>query len=124
MFGKPLKPQQQRAMYGRTLDVLSKIDASVKWISFEPLSFNAAPALRDHGCPLDWAVIGAASNGKTYYQPDPEHVESMLNVLDDYQVPVFFKGNLIWSEWREDYPSLAATPPEPRLEGSTQLSLF
>ncbi len=105
MHGKRLTGQQQRIMMGRTLDVLAKLDlVSVRWISFEPLSFEVAPMLHKHGTPLEWAVIGAASNGKTTYQPDPWHVHQLLNHLDEAGVPIFFKGNLKWSPWRAEYP--------------------
>ena len=43
---------------------------------------------------LRWAVIGAASNGKTYYPPEEQHVRNLLEGLDLEQVPVFYKGNM------------------------------
>jgi hypothetical protein len=51
-------------------------------------------------------VIGAATNGAKAYQPEHEWVENVLSVLDAQDTKVFFKGNLVWDEWREEFPSL------------------
>jgi hypothetical protein len=62
-------------------------------------------------------VIGAASNGPRYFQPDPEHVRKLLVVLDATRTPVFYKGNVRGlfaahdlggaelNRWREDFPA-------------------
>lgn len=103
MFGNKLRPEQQRIMLARALDVLQEIDVPVRWVSFEPLSFPVYDIVGKHG-PIEWAVIGAASKGRAYYQPDPEHVYDLLRILDDMQTAVFFKGNLNWAPWREEFP--------------------
>lgn len=125
-LGRELTQRQQRNLYGRSLDVLARLKetVSVTWMSFEPLSFDAAESLQHHDVPIDWAVIGAASNGSTYFQPDYEHAVNLLNVLNEYNVPVFFKGNLKARRIRREFPgeprsaepAIAATPQ--------QLSLF
>lgn len=106
MFGKPLTLKQQQAMVSRQLDVLEKTNVPVRWISIEPLSFDIAPLLS--GGNLQWAVIGAATNGPRTYQPEPEWVENVLHILDQQGTAVFFKGNLDWPGdlWREDFPQL------------------
>ncbi len=104
MFGKELSFNQQKRMVTRQLDVLQKIDVPVRWMSIEPLSFDIAPLLKDS--PLEWAVIGAASNGNKTYQPEPKWVENVLEVLDAQNTSIFFKGNLIWQNWREEFPVL------------------
>jgi protein gp37 len=71
-------------------------------MSIEPLSFDIAPLLQESL--LEWAVIGAATNGSKTYQPEPEWVENVLAVLDEQQTAVFFKGNLEWDDWRENFP--------------------
>ncbi|HRF94497.1 MAG TPA: hypothetical protein PLZ51_04865, partial [Aggregatilineales bacterium] len=80
----------------------------------EPLSFDIAPLLGD-APPLDWVVIGAATNGMRTYQPQRDWVEHLLAVLDARGIPVFFKGNLRWDSWREDFPTSrvpeASIPP-------------
>ncbi len=103
MMGKPLSKQSQEKMLERSLKVLSQIQG-VPWISFEPLSWDVAPIMADYPGAIDWAVIGAASNGKRKYQPEARHVQNLLDVLDAQGVRVFFKGNLEWFPWREEFP--------------------
>ncbi|HLU10842.1 MAG TPA: DUF5131 family protein [Oceanobacillus sp.] len=110
MFGKKLSFTQQKRMVTRQLDMLRSVDVPVRWMSIEPLSFDIAPLLENSG--LQWAVIGAASNGRVTYQPEPQWVESVLNVLDAQGTKVFFKGNLVWAEWREEFPATDNQSPE------------
>jgi protein gp37 len=105
MFGKPLSRPQQARMLRTMLDVLQEVNVPVRWMSIEPLSFDIAPYLVDSN--LQWAVIGAASNGPKTYQPKREWVENVLNVLDAQGTAVFFKGNLEWEPWREEFPDLS-----------------
>lgn len=104
MFGKQLTANQKARMLSRTLHILGRVAARVKWMSFEPLSWDVAPIVADYQ-PLHWAVIGAASRGSVYYQPDPRHVENLLDVLDTQGMKVFFKGNLECEPWREEFPA-------------------
>lgn len=117
MFGKHLEFKQREAYMKRALDVLGRVDVPVTWVSFEPLSFDVS--LMVEFSDIRWAVIGAATNGSKAYQPKAEHVGNLLRALDKNRVPVFFKGNLEWHIWREEFPKLpeTATPAE-------QLSLF
>jgi protein gp37 len=107
MFGKELTPKQQYAFMRTALTVLNYVDAPVKWISFEPLSFDVAPLIEEFQNVIQWAVIGAATIGPKKIQPETEHVESLLAALDKQGVPVFFKGNLDWPIRREEFPALA-----------------
>lgn len=106
--GKRLSPQQQARMLAVTLDTLKRVQAPVKWMSIEPLSWDIAPQMQD--CGLQWVVIGAASNGPKVYQPEPEWVANLLATLDAQNIPVFFKGNLkgnpAATPWREAWPSV------------------
>jgi protein gp37 len=104
--GKALSFKQQQKMVLNQLNVLSEIKVPVRWMSIEPLSFDIAPLLVNS--PLEWAVIGAATNGAKTYQPRPEWVSNALEVLDEQHTAVFFKGNIDWpsEEWREDFPVL------------------
>jgi protein gp37 len=105
MFGKQLPIRSQRRMLHKTLQTLSKIE-QVTWVSFEPLSWDVSEIVAQYPEAINWAVIGAATNGPKRYQPAPVHVERLLNVLDNQGVPVFFKGNLLWDKWREDFPDI------------------
>jgi hypothetical protein len=64
---------------------------------------------RNSPLPLDWAVIGAASNGPKYFQPDPAHVNNAHEILDRWKCPVFHKGNLEWNPHREEWPHAMKT---------------
>jgi protein gp37 len=118
MFGKHLEFKQREAYMKRALDVLGRVDVPVRWISFEPLSWDVSLSV-DFNCTIQWAVIGAATNGNKAYQPNLLHVDNLLRVLDKNRVPVFFKGNLEWHVWREEFPKL----PEVAQPGE-QLGLF
>lgn len=133
-IGKQLSLHQQEAYVHRALNVMedlkAKNQASVTWMSIEPLSFDIASTFIDWlgepeswlgqpmELPIDWVVIGAATNGRSVYQPAPEWVghlvgdETMGGVLEG--IPVFFKGNLKGNEaatpWREEFPPVV----EPR----------
>ena len=116
---KHLSRHQQQAMLRRSLDVLRLVKATtgnIVWMSAEPVSWDLTAVIgKDH--PLDWIVIGAASYGRRYYQPDVGHVRKLLEVMDATGTPVFFKGNIkplfdshdLGSEelnrWREDFPA-------------------
>lgn len=105
MMGKPLTYDQQVRMVQRQLAILRNVDAKIRWMSIEPLSFDIAPLLVDRHAPLEWVVIGAATNGNKVYQPDPEWTENVLIWADGNNCPVFFKGNLKWEVWREEFPN-------------------
>ena len=109
MFGKKLNEKQQARMLVRMLEALNASNAHVRWMSIEPLSFDIAPYLVDSH--LDWAVIGAATNGAKTYQPRPEWVVNVLDILDRQETAVFFKGNLDWEPWREEFPSVLSMKP-------------
>ncbi len=110
-MGQPLHWLQQEKMLAKSLQVLRGYPDHITWISFEPLSQDYADIVAGHPGALKWAVIGAASNGPRTYQPNPEHVSRLLEVLDVQGVPVFFKGNLRKSPaaqpWREAFPETA-----------------
>lgn len=109
MHGSSLARRQQEAMLARSLGVLSGTTAAVRWMSFEPLSWDCADLVWRYANALDWAVVGAASHGRTHYPPDERTLRRLLDVLDGASVPVFFKGNLRslpWAaaHWREEFP--------------------
>jgi protein gp37 len=106
MFGRVLSADQQQRMVARQLESLRAVDVPVRWMSVEPLSFDIAPLLAD--CGLQWAVVGAATNGRRAYQPEVQWIENLLATFDAQGVQIFFKGNLEWpatrGRWREDFP--------------------
>ncbi len=113
MFGKELSLDQQHRMLGKTLKELVDVQATVRWLSAEPLSFDISSLFWEmyYMVPpnqwLNWIIIGAASKGRETYQPDPQWVANLIQICDFMGVSVFFKGNLDWGEWREEWPSWA-----------------
>jgi protein gp37 len=110
MFGKELTVEAQRTWLRKALAWLAESSARIKWVSIEPLSFDCSELIREQRDNLDWAVVGAASDGARTHQPSPNILAKVLDAL--LGVPVFFKGNLsrkllaeIGSEWREEYPA-------------------
>lgn len=112
-MGHALTHRQQEKMLHRTMEILSQLPNSITWISFEPLSWDVAPIIAQYPGALRWAVIGAGSNGPKVYQVDAGIVQSLLDVLDEQRVPVFFKGNLEGNAaaepWRELFPGFVAS---------------
>lgn len=112
MRGHELTLDQQRQMLRTTFNVLARVNATVKWISFEPLTFDVSSCLawanEQHGNILKWAVIGAASNGSTIYQPKPLFVRLAIEQLREMNASIFFKGNLRGNAaadpWLEEFP--------------------
>lgn len=122
MFGKELTPGQQRSFVFKALDTLAQVNVPIRWMSIEPLAFDItaifeAWQISNPGTafPLAWIVIGAASIGSRYFQPEAINVSRLLAFCDSLGIPAFFKGNLIWKPWREEFP------PEPKQLGQATL---
>lgn len=105
MFGNELSQKQKEIILHKSLETLSKITSRITWMSIEPLSWDVSSIIEQYKDTLDWVVIGAATNGKQAHQPDRNNMERLLMVLNNQNVPVFFKGNLIWDNWREEFPN-------------------
>jgi len=110
MNGSRLSGEQQRRFMYKTLAVLSQLKRStfqshVLWLSLEPLSWDVGSLLlsTEHE-PLDWLVIGAASDGRVKYQPSGEHIRNVLDYAYVNRIPVFTKGNLTVIPQRREFP--------------------
>lgn len=119
MLGRRLTRRQQEAMLRKSLDVLRQVrerTGNLVWMSAEPVSWDLT-AVIDERHPLNWIVIGAASNGPRYYPPDPGHVARLLAIMDATATPTFSKGNIgplfvdhdlgspALNRWLEEFPS-------------------
>ncbi len=115
--GHLMKPEGGARALKAYLNHMEQIQAQIRFMSIEPLWFNVAPVfenwLKDHArLPFEWVIIGAASNGRKIFQPEPAWIQDLLDIFDQQNIPVFFKGNLRWENWRDAFPgtlSLAAT---------------
>lgn len=97
-----------RALYVY-LNHMTSVQAVVRFMSLEPLWFDAASVLQkwlgsSEKLPFEWVIIGAASNGRRLFQPEPQWIQSLLDLMDKHDIPVFFKGNLSWPVQRNDFP--------------------
>ncbi len=108
MFGKELSLDRQRTWFKKAMENLMNCECHIRWVSFEPLSIELSDIICSFP-PLDWAVIGAASNGPRTFQPDREALAKMLAVL---KCPIYFKENLdrklafeVAGSWRQEFPS-------------------
>ena len=112
--GHLMKPAGGARALRSYLGHMEKVQARIRFMSIEPLWFDVAPIfeewLTEHErLPFEWVIIGAASNGRKLFQPEPTWVQHLLNIFDAQSIPVFFKGNLDWPDWRDDFPQSAAT---------------
>lgn len=105
------------------LQHMQNIDAGIRFMSIEPLWFDVAPVfekwLDEHETlPFEWAIIGAASDGRKIYQPEPAWTQALLDILDapEVNMPVFFKGNMEWQTWRDDFPETTLVEPKSEAE--------
>ena len=91
-----------QAMVKEATRILRYANATHKWVSFEPLLGPVfAPDLLDLA---DWVVIGALSRGKDKVQPPAKAVENILDGCERRNIPVWFKNNLEWTPFREEFP--------------------
>lgn len=104
-MGHELTRRKQEAMLRVGFETFSQLkDQKVRWVSFEPLSWDVSKIVADYPGVINWAVIGAASNGPVHFQPKYKDVENLLAVLDAQGCKVFFKGNLDWNPMRYEFP--------------------
>ncbi len=85
------------------------VNATVRFVSIEPLAFDVTPVLEEwllthDSLPFEWALIGAASHSNRIFQPKEQWTSSLIELLDEQEIPIFFKGNLVWDDWREGFP--------------------
>lgn len=77
---------------------LKKIEASVKFISFEPLLSKILkpeilePLLKSTG--INWLIIGQQTPSRPATQPKIEWIKDIVDTADQAEVPVFLKDNL------------------------------
>lgn len=113
MYGKELSLEQQQRWYITALETLGEIDVPVRWTSIEPLSFDVSPILERNFHNFEWAVIGAASNGKVNHQPDRKLFERAYKAMGGKAT--FLKGNIdrrlahaVCKRWVEEFPMVTS----------------
>ena len=91
------------------LHEMAEVDATVRFLSAEPLWHDAASSLMHFGetqkhLPLDWVIVGAMSRGSKIDQPGPDWVQHMLYARDEFGFKVFMKNKLTWSPRLVEFP--------------------
>lgn len=74
---------------------LIRIEAAVRYISFEPLLEGFKPSLRGYNKKLitiDWVIIGGQTRPTKL--PKPEWIGEIVDAADEAGIPVFLKNNL------------------------------
>jgi len=90
---------------------LAQIEATMRFISFEPLhslivtkeiiegkTYLYYPARFKK---MDWFIVGAETgNRKEKITPKKEWIQSIINISEEYEIPIFMKDNLkpYWNE--------------------------
>lgn len=83
-------------------DHLLNIEAKVKFVSFEPL-LGQISDLDPNLTGIDWVIIGAET-GAGAVPPEKEWVEDIIKAARNYDIPIFLKDNLQWSEQIREWP--------------------
>ena len=78
--------------YGQAIRGLSEIEATTKYISFEPLLESPAVVHLTYGEIVNWIIIGAQT--KPYKPPEISWVKEIIEAADKASIPVFLKDNL------------------------------
>jgi len=78
--------------YGQALQWLNRIEASIRYLSFEPLLEPPAVIHLTYGEVINWVIIGAQT--KPYKPPKLEWVQEIIRAADGSGIPVFLKDNL------------------------------
>jgi protein gp37 len=89
-----------QGMADGALRAMAGVDASVRFLSSEPL----LGPIRLHRHPLDWLIIGAQT-GPGAVAPEREWVNQLLSDARGLGVPVFLKNNLKCYEPVQEWPA-------------------
>jgi len=81
-----------KEMFDRATYYLAEVDASIKYLSIEPLLDSVLYDERPFFGGVDWVIIGAQT--KPYKPPQWEWVEEIVSAADKAGIPVFLKNNL------------------------------
>lgn len=113
MYGRQLTMQKQEIWYASALKTLGEIDVPVRWTSIEPLAWDVSGIIGRYVDNLEWAVVGAASNGRINHQPDRKNFERTFKALGG--LPLFLKGNIdralateVCGKWCEEFPMVTS----------------
>ena len=81
-----------RAMFDKSILYLNNIEATVRYISFEPLLEEVHAHTLDFIHVVDWVIIGAQTN--PHISPPKGAIEEIIHSAKCANIPVFLKDNL------------------------------
>lgn len=81
------------------INELRKVNAKVRFISFEPLLGYIKPDLTD----IQWVIIGKLT-GSRKIKLDPQWVDTIFGEAQDLGIPVFMKNNLGLENPIQEFP--------------------
>lgn len=80
---------------------LKRIEAKLKFISFEPLLYDGEYPLTERMAKdVNWAIVGKLTQHGKKYNPKKEQIEKFIRFGKHFNIPIFLKDNLrsIWGE--------------------------
>jgi|Deesub1362A_J573_1020465.scaffolds.fasta_scaffold00023_136 protein gp37 len=86
-------------------DDLLCVDASVRFVSMEPLlsfDFDDFQYICETG--VDWVIVGAQTN--PYRQPKKEWIKDIIYLAKMYGIPLFLKNNLNYKPGIQEFPQM------------------
>lgn len=87
-----------QASYEKAIKYLKDVEATIKFLSFEPLlsEIKLSLPLRERGLKrISWVIIGQVTPVKKSTMPKIGWVEEIVRACDKANIPVFLKDNLI-----------------------------
>lgn len=96
-------PQEIRFSDWKNIEAIKKVNAKVRFVSFEPLLGMLPDKICLNG--LQWIIIGKLT-GSRRVKLQPGWVEGIMTEADSHNIPVFIKNNLYWLVERQDFPSM------------------
>ena len=82
-------------MYACSMVHLIGVQATVKFVSFEPLLSHIDKMLLQNTLPaLDWMICGQQTPVNQETKPEVEWLENIVNSADKLNLPIFLKNNL------------------------------
>ncbi len=93
-------------MFSENLYELSKVKASIKFLSFEPLlqGVNGTPLSNLRLAGINWLIIGQQTPVSEKTRPEVEWITEIVDAANNAEIPIFIKDNMetILHHWEQD----------------------
>lgn len=104
-----LRTKRGEAIY-RQLHYMNDVQATVRFLSAEPLWQDVAGALENwhyppaRPLPLDWIIIGAMTKGPKVSRTNPAWIDHMVSLTRDLKIGLYMKRNLQIEDRLTEFP--------------------